>query len=971
MALLASDIAGLSRLLDEAMDLPLAQREAWFNSLPETERRYEPMLRPMLAERDSDATPDFLAAMPSLPDEAREEDSAAAGDLIGPYRLIREVGRGGMGAVWLAERCDGNLKREVALKLPRLAWGTGLAERMARERDIGALLAHPHIARLYDAGVDQRGRPYLALEYIEGQALDVWCSSRALPLRERLRLFLQVVRAVAYAHGRLVVHRDLKPSNVLVSADGQAHLLDFGIAKMLTDADAAEAGLTQQQGQALTPHYAAPEQLRGEAITVASDIYSLGVLLYRLLTDQQPHEPRRSSLAALEEAILEGAPAPASSRVTDKALAKALRGDLDAILAKALRQDPNQRYATADALADDLERHLRGDAVLAQPDSLGYRLRKTLARHRWSLAAGAAILVATLTGAGVSVVQAQRANAESQRARMVKDFVVNVFKVNDRGNAANQEMRQLPAELLLDRGARLIAVNFAGQDDLQAELYGVVARILLNMKSYPLAQDYAKKQVSALHAAGSRGELLSPALLLLGEAFAADMQFTEAQASAAQALAAASNAEHQVSAHLLLADVLDRLDKEQAALVELDSADLLLRQAFTAPHVLKARAQGLRARVLVALERFDQARPLYEQAIEAALAAEGPSSPLASKIRLGLARHLVRNGFTAPAQAIYRETFAAMRAIGGADDPDAALLEADAASTLADSGAILFDEANASITTALTTLERQGPRIPAWVRAEVEGDAACLALRFGRVQLGNQLAERSARVLRATDRYGLSGESCLNFGLMMAGRHDEADAALNEELSNELKGSSCCVAHTYVVMAMNRMMNGQPTQAREALAAAPAFAPMVGATSERADWRARAVLAASARIEVEQGRYDEALRILKDLPDAKYMMNDAGFIRGEALCRLGQAAQALPLMYRGMERSEDYRDGYALNPKLANLRSRIGICELSAGHRPEATKLAELARQAFQGQPEVSPYYKAALKELDKRLAMR
>ena len=195
----------------------------------------------MLAREATLDTDDRLAAMPSLPPS--DESVAHAGDRVGAYALLREIGRGGMGSVWLAARADGSFKRQVALKLPRLAWGAGLAERMAREREIGALLEHPNIARLYDAGVDERGRPYLALEYIDGQPIDAWCEAQGLSVRDRLRLFVQVARAVAYAHGRLVVHRDLKPSNVMVTPDGQAHLLDFGIAKLLTDAATPEAGL--------------------------------------------------------------------------------------------------------------------------------------------------------------------------------------------------------------------------------------------------------------------------------------------------------------------------------------------------------------------------------------------------------------------------------------------------------------------------------------------------------------------------------------------------------------------------------------------------------------------------------------------------------------------------------------------------------------------------------------------------------
>ncbi len=266
---------------------------------------------------------------------------AQAGMLVGPYRLLREIGTGGMGAVWLAERADGMLKRRVALKLPRLAWDIpGLAGRMERERDILAELEHQNIARLYDAGVDAQGRPYLAMEYVEGRPLDVYCREHGLGVQERLGLFLQVARAVAHAHARLVVHRDLKPTNILVTSDGSVRLLDFGIAKLLEGEvgreSANESLLTQLGGRALTPDYASPEQIRGQAITVAVDIYSLGVVLYELLTGERPYKV--ASAAMLEDAVVRLEAPLASSVAHDKARARELRGDLDTIVAKALKK---------------------------------------------------------------------------------------------------------------------------------------------------------------------------------------------------------------------------------------------------------------------------------------------------------------------------------------------------------------------------------------------------------------------------------------------------------------------------------------------------------------------------------------------------------------------------------------------------------------------------------------------------------
>jgi len=293
----------LSALLDEALDLDEAAREAWLVALPGDAAALAPTLRKLLARQASKETND-LPGLPVRFDLPGETDAGfKPSDSVGPYRLLRALGHGGMGEVWQAERADGALKRKVALKLPHVSWAPGLAERFAREREILASLEHPNIARLYDAGFDPHGRPYMALEYVEGVPIDEFCKQRALPVEGRLRLLLQVADAVAFAHSRLVVHRDLKPGNILVTDEGHVRLLDFGIAKLMEGDSAQETALTRVGGRALTLDYASPEQIRGEPIGTASDVYSLGVVAFELLAGARPYKLKRQSAAALEEAI--------------------------------------------------------------------------------------------------------------------------------------------------------------------------------------------------------------------------------------------------------------------------------------------------------------------------------------------------------------------------------------------------------------------------------------------------------------------------------------------------------------------------------------------------------------------------------------------------------------------------------------------------------------------------------------------
>ena len=600
-----ADWPRISALLDEAMSHAAAEREAFIDALTAPDDRFRDTLRELLALQAKAETEDFMEALPVIPGlltgpwphEAGAGTGGTAGALaagteVGPYRLLRPIGEGGMGAVWLAERADGTLKRKVALKLPRLAWASDLAARMARERDILSALEHPNIARLYDAGVDAVGRPWLAIEYVEGRDLAAFCDTARLDLRARVRLFLQVLSAVQYAHGSLVIHRDLKPANILVTPQGEARLLDFGIARL--EEGAADAGptLTREGANAMTPRYASPEQVQGKRLTVASDIYSLGVVLHELLTGETPYALRRGTRAEYEQAIVESdlrvpsrttvsAEAAAARSSTPQTLTRMLRGDGDAMLMRALAPAPEGRYASAAALRDDLERWLEGRPVSAVPPSRTYALRKFVARNRLAVAASAAAAFALVAVSVVAVLQAQRAErsaaearVEAARANATKEFLISTYASADPTLRGGRDATA--KELLADAESQLDA-KLAGQPRLQAEVLHTISGIWERLGEVVRSKESVERRTGVL--------------LKIGEnALAAESELYAAETAVKLGL----------------------LEEVEAKLARVDS---LFGSASLPPAMI---ASSFYLRGVVAAERGDRARAIesFTQAIE-------------------------------------------------------------------------------------------------------------------------------------------------------------------------------------------------------------------------------------------------------------------------------------------------------------------------------------------------------------------
>lgn len=456
------------RLLGQLLDATAAQRDAQLAQLSKSDPALQARLTRLLAAdaaggAEAGAT-SRLAAPWVQGDTPATSPVAQPGQLIAGYRLLREIGRGGMSSVWLAERAEGGLKREVALKLPLVAHlSEVLAERFARERDVLAALDHPHIARLFDAGVAEGGQPYLVLEHVAGRSITEHAQTHQLPPRQRLLLFQQVLSAVDHAHRHMVVHRDLKPSNILVTDAGGVKLLDFGIAKLL-DAPIGTAALTQEAGAALTPRYAAPEQVQSQPITNATDVYSAGVVLYELLTGRHPHGPPDASALELMQAAVWNTPARPG-----------LSADLDTVLLKSLRKAPNDRYASIERFAEDLRRLLAHEPILARRVPWGQRVRLALRRHPRASAAVALAAAALLAVGAIALAQFQSSRQQATRAAAVRNFLFEM--VSDAEPNDNAPDGEVTGRQIVDAAVARARRDFGDQPLVRGEVLGELGRL--------------------------------------------------------------------------------------------------------------------------------------------------------------------------------------------------------------------------------------------------------------------------------------------------------------------------------------------------------------------------------------------------------------------------------------------------------------------------------------------------------------
>ena len=699
--------------LDDLADLLSEEREAFLDQLsrkdPVLFRQVEVALEANREDRAFLEDQPFAVLLRDI--EPHEITSTVelialqANERVGPYRLMREMGHGGMGEVYLAERADGAFEQQVALKLVKRGLGSqAVHHRFLAERQILARLQHDKIARLLDGGMTDQGQPYFVMELVDGVPITAYCDLHQLGIEARLKLFGGVCEAVQYAHSNLVVHRDLKPSNILVVKEGQVKLLDFGIAKLLSEEAPETTSMTQTDWRVMTPEYAAPEQVQGDVITTATDVYALGLLLYELLTGRRPYRLQGRGQAELERVICHMEP-EAPSMVVGKPnrlvpeegesatpedisrkrglsvekLKHRLSGDLDTMVLKALRKEPKRRYPSAEAFLEDIKRHLTGLPVSAQPDTLGYRVRKFIGRHRRTVAVGMAALVvlAGIIGyyTGRLARERDRAQAEASKLREVKEYLVGLFEVSDPWKENNGQ--ETTARELLDRGLARIE-TLQEEPEVQAEMLHVLGVVYRQLSRYEEARPLLEQALTQRREQlGEEHPDVAQSLYDLGALLEILGNYDEAE----DLLRASLHMRRRLpDNHANVAESLRELGWVRRQQGAYDEAEHLLREALglfrtlhTDEHPSIAESLNDLAIVLVRKGNYEEADHLHREALEMRRKLHGEEHPSVAQSLNSLAVVLEKKGEYDEAEDLHRAALAMRRKLHGEEHPAVAI----------------------------------------------------------------------------------------------------------------------------------------------------------------------------------------------------------------------------------------------------------------------------------------------------------
>jgi eukaryotic-like serine/threonine-protein kinase len=661
----------VSAILDEALDCPAPERGALLDRLcggdavlrQETDRLLQ-------ADADEGTLLDNPHALLDFGDNDADDDAPdlPEGTEIGAYRVVREIGRGGMGIVFLAARADGAFDQQVALKVMRRGLA-GDEERRSflRERRILAALNHPHIARLYDGGITADQRPYFAMEYVDGETITAYCDTRGADLDERIRLFLDACHAVEAAHRHLVVHRDLKPSNILVTSDGEIKLLDFGIAKPLVETPA-----TTRTVFAFTPEYAAPEQILQAPVSVATDVYGLGVILFELLTSRRPFQT--TTPFELPAAVVQqDPPRPSAAAHRGPVPPRRVRGDLDTIVLTALRKEPERRYQSVERLRGDIERYLKREPILARPDKLTYRALRFVQRHSVGVTAAVLVVTAMAGGLATTMWQARVASQQAGRAAAAAAFMSGVFRLADPSESVGETLR---AREILDLAVRRIDSELADTPEIAADMLVLIGRIYTDLGIYRDAETLLTRAIDLRRRLYSdeRAEI-GDSLDAIGVLQGKLGRYTDADTTLHAALTVLTRATGGDSAELATSLIhLAQLQLERAAYSDAAaSANRALeirRERFGARHPAAAESLTLVAEAAAREGDVPRAISLNREALDIRRSHFGDNHPAVIASLSRLAANEAEQGRYREADALYGQALSAARRTLGPDHPD-------------------------------------------------------------------------------------------------------------------------------------------------------------------------------------------------------------------------------------------------------------------------------------------------------------
>ena len=984
----------IGKLFESALEQADDNREAFLRSACEGDDEvYREVVSLIEEDRSANAMLDGVAL--DLVDLGQE--FTLVGRQVGSYRILRHIGTGGMGAVYLAERADGAFEQRVALKLIKRGMDSEqILRRFQSERELLARLQHPNIARLLDAGVAEGGQPYFVMELVEGMAIDAYCDRHRLSVDQRLALFHDVCKAVLYAHANMIVHRDLKPENILITADAQVKLLDFGIAKALED-DAES--LTQTGLVVMTPEYASPEQVRGVPVTTATDIYSLGVVLYELLSGLRPYEIDNRNLSAVAEVVCTKEPERPSTAVARLArreestattpdgrsrsggsrvrlskggspsaphelarsrstqigrLRRRLSGDLDVICLKALHKDPERRYSTMGALADDVRRHLDGLPVVARPDTVGYRLRKFALRHRLGVltgAAGVVLIMLLMTFYTIRVAEERdRARLEAAKARQTASFLQSIFEVSDPTVALGESVT---ARALLDAGAERVAAELVDQPDVQETMMALMGSVYLSLGLYDQAEDLTRKALHirrtiapqddtsaadlideigvirrlkgdyigaeryAAEALAIYGETLAPrsaqaanSLNNLAEALRLQNRYEAAEACYRDALA--MRRERLGNEHVEVADNMNNLALLLHARGRLEDAETMHREALAMRrrlldemHPDVSNSLNNLAFVMTARAEYGEAHDLYTQALALRRQTLGPDEPRTVNTLKNMGLLMYRMGRYAEADSILQQASDLFRVRLGDEHPSVIAIVRERAGVLQEQGE--FDRAEPLYNRALE-LSRKVLGDDHRETADVLSDLGNLMLADARYDLAEGLhreALSTRRKVLGDDHVDVTTSlSSLGVVLLSQGRHSEAEPYFREAL--EIRREKLGREHPRVAVPLTGLAAAIRGQQRleeaEALYRESLHIHRVGLSPEH-DFTAHALVGLGDLL-TEAGDAREAEPLLREaydirtraLPEGHWRIAEAASALGRALLALGRLEEAESLL---------------------------------------------------------------------------